>query len=102
LSSQFVYHLDAYEEEYFMQRGCEENDETNQEKRRAKIVELQEKLQEDQMAFLLSETCIQRQKETLTVHEIKIRGVNSEKIQALEEKAKLKETTQESNVEIME
>ena len=54
------------------------------------------------MAFSFSETCIQRQKETLTVHEIKIRGVNSEKIQALEEKAKLKETTQESNVEIME
>ena len=54
------------------------------------------------MAFSFSETGIQRQKETLTVHEIKIRGVNSERFQALEEKAKLKETTQESNVEIME
>jgi hypothetical protein len=36
------------------------------------------------------------------VSEIKIRDFDSEKIQALEEKAKLEETTQELNVEIME
>ena len=67
-----------------------------------RIIELQEKLQKEQTALSLLETGIQLQKETLAVHEIKIRGVHSEKIRALEEKAKLEETTQEPSAEILE
>jgi hypothetical protein len=55
------------------------------------IMELQERLEREQTLLSLSETGIQLQKETLAVHEIKIRAVRSEKAKTLEMKAKLEE-----------
>jgi hypothetical protein len=55
------------------------------------ITELQERLEREQTLLSLSETGIQLQKETLAVHEIKIRAVRSEKTKALELKTKLEE-----------
>jgi hypothetical protein len=53
------------------------------------ISNMRRRIQREEMALLLLETGIQLQMETLAVYEIKIKGVDSEKIQALEEKAKL-------------
>jgi hypothetical protein len=53
------------------------------------IAELQERLQREQSSLVLSETGIQLQKETLAVHEIKIKAVDSEMTQLLETKRRL-------------
>ena len=66
------------------------------------ISDMRRRIQKEQTALLLLETGIQLHVETLAVYEIKINSVDSEKIQALEEKAKLEQTTRKSNVEIME
>lgn len=56
---------------------------------RRQLRELQEKLEKEQTALSLAETGLQLQNETLAVHEIKIRTVDSEKAMVLAEKAKL-------------
>jgi hypothetical protein len=53
------------------------------------IAELQERLQREQGSLVLSETGIQLQKETLAVHEIKIKAVDSEMTQLFETKRRL-------------
>jgi len=60
--------------------------------------DLQERLQKEQSALMLSETGIQLQKETLAVHEIKIKAVDSEKSQLLETKSNLEAAESVSNV----
>ena len=66
----------------------------NQVKRQ--MIELQERLEKEQMALSLYETGIQLQKETLAVHEIKIRAVDSEKSMVLTQKAMLEEKVKAS------
>ena len=63
---------------------------------RRQLLELQETLEREQTALSLAEIGIQLQKETLAVHEIKIRAVDSEKALLVAQKAKMEDSGEDS------
>ena len=65
---------------------------------RSQLLELQESLEREQNALSLAETGLQLQIETLAVHEIKIRTVDSEKALVLAEMARLESTGNNNTV----
>ena len=64
---------------------------------RRQLLELKEKLEKEENAVSLAETGIQLQKETLAVHEIKIRAVDSEKAMVFAQKAELEDNVEASD-----